>query len=149
MLKSSYYIDHIIWSILYVKYWMNDFLCNIWHAFWHFYFAFLTLIVKFLGNELDHLPGKLIHQKIMSTYSIFFKPGSWSRPFYWKTHPIVNWRIFGHDTGRFTGMLIQKKAFSQKRYFTNSGAKSGWVFQDFTIRFDNKWLNYYQLLIWL
>ena len=31
-----------------------------------FYFAFLTLMVKFLGNELDRLPGKLIHQKIMS-----------------------------------------------------------------------------------
>ena len=31
----------------------------------------LTLIVKFLGYELGRLPGKLIHQKIMSTYTVF------------------------------------------------------------------------------
>ena len=52
----------------------------------------LTLIVKFLGYELDRLPGKLIHHKIMSTYSVFLKLGA----------------------GRFTGKLIQKKAFSRK-----------------------------------
>ena len=36
----------------------------------------LTLIVKFLGYDPDRLPGKLIHQKIMSTYSVFLKLGS-------------------------------------------------------------------------
>ena len=36
----------------------------------------LTLIVKFLGYELDRLPGKLIHQKIMGTYSVILKLGS-------------------------------------------------------------------------
>ena len=39
------------------------------------------------GRELDRLPGKLIHWKIMSTYSVFSKIGSWARPFTWKTHP--------------------------------------------------------------
>ena len=33
-----------------------------------------TLIVKFLGYELGRLPGKLIHQKIMRTYSIMNGP---------------------------------------------------------------------------
>ncbi len=33
----------------------------------------LTPIVKFLGYDPDRLPGKLIHQKIMSTYSVFLK----------------------------------------------------------------------------
>ena len=35
----------------------------------------LTLIVRFIGYELDRLLGKLIHQKIMSTYSVFLKLG--------------------------------------------------------------------------
>ena len=82
----------------------------------------LTLIVKFLGYELDRLPGKLIHQKIMGTYSVILKLGSWARPFTWKTHPIVSLRILGYDTGRIHGKLIQKKAFSRKSYFTDSGA---------------------------
>ena len=67
----------------------------------------LTLIGKFLGNFWDRFTGKLIHQKIMSMYSVFFKnrvvsktvslenssnhqlENSWAshRPFYWKTHP--------------------------------------------------------------
>ena len=34
----------------------------------------------------DRFTGKLIHQKIMSTYSVFWKPESLARPFYWKTH---------------------------------------------------------------
>ena len=45
----------------------------------------------------------------MSTHSVFKKTGSSPRPFYWKTHPIVSWRILGRHTGRFTGKLIQKK----------------------------------------
>ena len=36
----------------------------------------LTLILKFLGYDPDRLPGKFIHQKIMSTYSVFLKLGS-------------------------------------------------------------------------
>ena len=33
------------------------------------------------------------------------------RPFYWKTHPIVNWRILGRHTCRFTGKLIHTKCY--------------------------------------
>jgi len=37
--------------------------------------------------------------------------GKWARPYYWKTHPIVNWRILGRDTGRITGKIIQTKCY--------------------------------------
>ena len=48
----------------------------------------LTLIGKFLGNFWGRFTGKLIHQKIMSTYSVFFfNSGASHRTFYWKTHP--------------------------------------------------------------
>ena len=36
----------------------------------------LTPIVKFLGYDPDRLPGKLIHQKIMGTYSVILKLGT-------------------------------------------------------------------------
>ena len=42
--------------------------------------------------------------------------------YYWKTHPIINLRIFGHDTDRISGKLIQNHAFSRKIYFTDSRA---------------------------
>ena len=61
------------------------------------------------GRELDRFTGKLIHQKIMSTFSFFLKIWSWAWPFYWKTHPNVNWRFLGRHTGRFTGKFIQTK----------------------------------------
>ena len=32
--------------------------------------------------------------------------GKRARPFYWKTHPIDNWRILGRHTVRFTGKII-------------------------------------------
>ena len=39
----------------------------------HSRISVLTLIGKFLGNFWDRFTGKLIHHKIMSTYSGFFK----------------------------------------------------------------------------
>ena len=63
----------------------------------------LTLIGKFLGHFSDRFTGKLIHQKILTTYSVFLETGLWPRPFYWKTHPIVNWTILGrHDASHRT-----------------------------------------------
>ena len=51
--------------------------------------------------------------------NVFFNSVVSHRPFYWITNPIVIWRILGRHTSRFTGKLIQKKAFSRKEYFTN------------------------------
>ena len=50
--------------------------------------------------------------------------GKFLRPFHWKTHPIVNWRILGRHTGRFTGKLIQTKCFISYMVSVN-----WWVFQ--------------------
>ena len=47
-----------------------------------------------LGNFWDRFTGKLINQRIMSTYSVFKKTG--------------------RHLDRFTGKLIQKKTFSRK-----------------------------------
>ena len=85
---------------------------------------YLTLIGKFLGNFWDRFSGKLIHQKIMSTYSVFWKTRSRPRPFYWKTYPIVNWKILGRRTGRFTGKLIQTKCYLS---YTVSITKFEWM----------------------
>ena len=47
----------------------------------------LTLIGEFPWPKLDRIKGKLIQRKFMSSYSVFSEIGSWTRLFYWKTHP--------------------------------------------------------------
>ena len=67
----------------------------------------LTLIVKFLGYELDRLPGKLIQSSVWEfwgmTQAVFMENSSK------KKHLVENHisRILGRDTGRITGKLIQ------------------------------------------
>ena len=55
-------------------------------------------------------PSKLNHELCNGLFSFFQKRvarlDSRARPFYWKTHPIVNWTILGRHTDRFTGKLI-------------------------------------------
>ena len=41
--------------------------------------------------------------------------GARTEQFYWKTHPIVIFRILEYDTGRIAEKLFQKIAFSRKR----------------------------------
>ena len=62
-----------------------------------------------MGNFWDRFTGKLIHQKIMGTYSVFLKNGSWARPFYWKTYPVQMLHII-YDFGQ----KIQMDEFSSK-----------------------------------
>ena len=88
----------------------------------------LTLICKFLGHFWGRFTGKLIHQKMLSTYSVFKKTGSSPRPFYWKIHPIVNWTILGRHTDRFTGKLIHLNFWLEPSMICNIW--SGWVFQE-------------------
>ena len=74
--------------------------------------------------------GKLIQPKPIQFCSI---PGVWARPI-WKTHPTVNFRIFGRDTERFLensskyGWIFQKSVqlMPQKLKFRNN---TGLVFQ--------------------
>ena len=49
---------------------------------------------------IDTLNGKLwkTHPEIFLKFSF---SGSSHMRYYWKSHPIVNFRILGHDTGRF------------------------------------------------
>ena len=42
--------------------------------------------------------------------------GKFLRPLYWKTHPIINWRILGRQTGRFTGKLIHSNFLTENIY---------------------------------
>ena len=56
----------------------------------------LTLHGKFLGNELDRITEKLIHQKIMGTGI------KTVNRYNCKIAQIVNWRISGLDTDRIT-----------------------------------------------
>ena len=88
------------------------------------------IFLKFSFSGSSHRPfyWKTHPLKIMSTYSVFLKTGSWARPFCWKTHPIVNWRILGRHTGRFTGKLIQTKCYIHHVWF-QSKKSNGWVFQ--------------------
>ena len=64
---------------------------------WHHHFVDdLTVIGGFPRHELDRIIGKVIKQKFMSTYSL-----------YWK---------MGHEPDRITGKLIQNKAFSWEMF---------------------------------
>ena len=58
-------------------------------------------------------PSKLNHELCNGLFSFFQKRvarlDSRAGPFYWKTHPIVNFRILRHDTGPINGKLIQNK----------------------------------------
>ena len=47
---------------------------------------------------------------------------SWARPYYWKSYPIVNFRILGHDTGRFLENSSKIEHFVEKWYPKRSGA---------------------------
>ena len=65
------------------------------------------------GRELDRLPGKLIHWKIMSTYSVFSKIGSWARPFTWKTHPFDFFNKIIYDMKRLVKSIDSRDESSQ------------------------------------
>ena len=57
----------------------------------------------------------------MGTYSVLFKFEVWARVSgcqteFWKTHPIFNFRIMGHDTDRFLENSSQIKYLVEKWY---------------------------------
>ena len=72
-----------------------------------------TFGINPLGNFLDRCTGKLIQSSFNPYLQI---SGTFLRPFYWKTHPIVNWKILGRHSARFTGKLIR---FLRNRRRTN------------------------------
>ena len=97
-------------------------------------------MANFRGIELESFFGKLIQEKFMSTYwGFFFKIGArLMRPYYWKTHPIVNFskwdRLPQNGIVEKLGWVFQLYRMAHDPGNWNFGKFSGWVFQNLSIR---------------